>query len=198
MRFGAVDPPRRHRRWRAVLARVAALLLTLLLGCLLGAWLFHDVQPRALWIRTPQGRGLPHLSRKDVLGLLASAGIQHAPGAIPWIAARDARCLVVRLPQPGLLRHYVAFPQRDILDIADLARPENAADAADCIRLLGEIIRDQGYPDYRVYTNGPDQQDVRYLHFHLIALPHVTDHGISEAFRPGYPLPRPASTPAPE
>jgi diadenosine tetraphosphate (Ap4A) HIT family hydrolase len=181
---------------RAWLARLSALLLALLLGCALGAWLFHDVQPRALWVRAPQGRALPHLSRKDLLGLLASAGIQHAPGMIPWVVARDARCLAVQLPQPGLLRHYVAFPKQDILDIADLSRPTNAGDAADCIRLLGEIIRDEGYRDYRVYTNGPDQQDVRYLHFHLIALPHVTDHSISETFRPGYPLPQPTSEPA--
>ena len=183
---------------RTWLGRLSGLLMALLLGCAVGAWLFHDVQPRTMWVRVPQGRGLPHISLKDLLGLLASAGVQHAPGTIPWVVARDARCLVVQLPQPGLLRHYVAFPQHDILDLADLSQSENATDAADCIRLLGEIIRDQGYRDYRVYTNGPDQQDVRYLHFHLIALPHVTDHGISEAFRPGYPLPRPASTPAPE
>lgn len=179
--------PRRRRR---VVYFALGWLLALAIGIGLGAWWFHAVQPRPLLVRKPGDAGSLHLSRKDLLGLLASAGIQTAPGALPLVAAHDGQCIVIRIPTFGLLHHFVAFPRRDILDIADLSRPGNAAAASDCLKLLGGIIRYEGYRDYRVYTNGPDQQDVRYLHFHLIALPHVTDGGISERFRSGYPLPK--------
>ena len=178
---------KRWRRWR----QAASWLLALLIGIGLGGWWFHAVLPRPLLVREPGQSGLPRLSGKDLLGLLASAGIQTFPSAVPLVVARDRQCMVVRLPSlGGNLRHYVAFPSRDIVDIADLDRPGDAQAAADCLGLLGGIIRYEGYRDYRIYTNGPDQQDVRYLHFHLIALPHVTNGGISERFQPGYPLPQ--------
>lgn len=159
-----------------------------------GAWLFHDVQGRPLLVPGGAGQRLPAISRKDLLGLLASAGIQTAPDLLPLVAATNKLCIAIRLPVLGLPIHYVAFPRRDILDIQDLARPGNGEAAAACLELLAGIIRDQGYRDYRVYTNGPDQQDVRYLHFHLVAFPHVTDGGLSARFQPGYPLPRPEDT----
>lgn len=191
---GELEAARGQRAGRK--ARLALMatswLAAMVLGIGLGAWWFHDVRPRQLLVRQSGQPGLPHLSSQALLGLLASAGIQTAPGLVPLVAARDSQCIAVRLPGSGMLRHFVAFPRRDLLDIADLSRPADAAAAADCLKLLAQIIRDEGYRDYRIYTNGPDQQDVRYLHFHLVALPHVTDDSISARFRPGYPLPRQA------
>ena len=177
--------------FRALLLRLGGWILALMLGVVLGAWLFHDVQSRPVLEPARSGSPVPRVSRKDLLGLLASAGIQHTPGLIPLVVDQDSHCMVVKIPTFGELRHFVAFPRQDIADIADLSRPGAAADAADCLRLLGGLIRYEGYRNYRVYTNGPDQQDVRFLHFHLLALPQATDGVIGERFIPGYPLPKP-------
>lgn len=182
-------PSARVRASRAGFLTVCLCMFALGIG--FGAWLFHDVQWRPLLVPGGAGRQLPTISRKDLLGLLASAGIQTAPDMLPLVAATNKLCIAIRLPGSGLPIHYVAFPRRDILDIQDLARPGNGEAASGCLELLAGIIRDQGYRDYRVYTNGPDQQDVRYLHFHLVAFPHVTNGGLSARFRPGYPLPSP-------
>lgn len=186
-------PTSRHWFWptATLLRRLGGWLLAMVLGIVLGAWLFHGVQPRPVLEPARPGSAVPRFSRKELLGLLASAGIQHTPGLIPLVVEQDSRCMVVRIPTFGELRHFVAFPRQDIADIADLARPGAAADAVDCVRLLGSLIRYEGYRDYRVYTNGPDQQDMRFLHFHLLALPHATDGVIGERFIPGYPLPKP-------
>ncbi len=186
-------PTTRHsfRPSPTLLRRLGGWLLAMVLGVMLGAWLFHGVQSRPVLESARPGSPVPHFSRKELLGLLASAGIQHTPGLIPLVVEQDSRCMVVRIPTFGEVRHFVAFPRQDIADIADLARPGAAADAVDCVRLLGRLIRYEGYRDYRIYTNGPDQQDVRFLHFHLLALPHATDGVIGERFIPGYPLPKP-------
>ena len=188
----APAPRPRFRTSRAGL--LVACLLLFALGVGVGGWLFHDVQWRPLLVPGGAGQRPPAISRKDLLGLLASAGIQAAPDMLPLVVATNKLCIAIRLPGLGLPIHYVAFPRRDILDIQDLARPGNGEAAAACLELLAGIIRDQGYRDYRVYTNGPDQQDVRYLHFHLVAFPHVTNGGLSARFRAGYPLPRPEDT----
>jgi diadenosine tetraphosphate (Ap4A) HIT family hydrolase len=61
----------------------------------------------------------------------------------------------------------VFFPKRDIRDITDLTADDGAY-VMDCFALIRSIVHDQDLSDYRVYTNGPGQQEISYLHFHLV------------------------------
>jgi diadenosine tetraphosphate (Ap4A) HIT family hydrolase len=62
----------------------------------------------------------------------------------------------------------VFFPKRDIRDIADLT-PDDTPYVMDCFAIIRSIVNDESLSDYRVYTNGPGEQDISYLHFHLVA-----------------------------
>jgi len=103
----------------------------------------------------------------DVAGLLASAGIVNVPKLVPAIERESDKCLAVPYPASGRKLHLVFFPKRDIRDIADLSAGDLPY-VQDCLTLIGQVIRERELWDYRVYTNGPGEQEVSYLHFHLI------------------------------
>ena len=37
-----------------------------------------------------------------------------------------------------------------------------------CLAMLGKLVREHRLTSYRVYSNGPAEQDIAYLHFHLV------------------------------
>lgn len=146
---------------RQLLSIVAALLL----GILIGGYLFSKSLPRAFL--TVEHCGRHCYKPKELLGLMASAGIQRTPGLMPEVVMESDECIAIRHPFPRARVHYVLFPKRDIKDIAALTEQDEPY-VMGCLAMVRELVARAGTQQYRVMTNGPGYQDVGYLHFHII------------------------------
>jgi hypothetical protein len=142
-----------------------ALAIAFLVGLSIGARAFMNTQPRA-WLNITSCGGRCYRPN-DLAGLIASAAIVNAPGFVPRVLRESDKCLAVPYPRGGRNLHLVFFPKRDIRDIADLTADDEPY-VMDCFALIRTIVNEQNLSDYRVYTNGPGEQDISYLHFHLI------------------------------
>jgi hypothetical protein len=141
------------------------LVLVFLAGLSIGARAFMNTQPRA-WLNVASCAGRCYRAN-DIAGLLVSAGIVNAPGWVPQVVRESDKCLAVPYPRKGRHLHLVFFPKRDIRDITDLT-PDDQPYVMDCFAIMRAVVSEQNLSDYRVYTNGPGEQDISVLHFHLI------------------------------
>jgi diadenosine tetraphosphate (Ap4A) HIT family hydrolase len=148
------------RRWAVV-----GWLLAFVAGIAVGGWLFADTQPR-FPLRIEGGIGPPRLS--DLLGVVGSAVVQRAPWMIPGLLFETEHSIVMRYPSARARFHVVIVPRRDIRDAGSLAAGDQPY-LLDAYAIIGRLVRDYRLRDYQVLTRGPDDQFVRYLHFHLIA-----------------------------
>jgi hypothetical protein len=159
--------PNSDRSARYPRIRLALLLVvTFLVGLSIGARAFMNTQPRS-WLNIASCASRCYRP-SDLAGLLASAGIVNAPGWVPRVVRESDKCLAVPYPRAGHNLHLVFFPKRDIRNIADLTADDEPF-VMDCFAVIRSIINEQNLSDYRVYTNGPGEQDISVLHFHLVA-----------------------------
>ncbi len=135
-------------------------------GILVGGYLFSESQPRSFLALRECGGSCYRL--EDVLGLLASVGIQRTPELIPRVTKETDRCIAVAYPFDRSRYHMVIFPKKDIRNIADITEADQPY-LMDCFEVIRALVVENGLRDYRVYTNGPGEQEVTYLHFHLEA-----------------------------
>ena len=148
--------------WRRFYAFAAVFVI----GVFVGAWGVRDVQPRSL---LGFDRKSNPLSVSELAGLVGSAVVQHAPGLLP-VVMTTARSVVVRYPLHSPSRvHYVVIPRRDIYDPSTLARGDEAY-VLDAFAVMGELARREHLTSYKIIANGPREQSVRYLHFHLVSI----------------------------
>jgi len=143
--------------------RFLGILFVFLLGVAAGAWLFRDVQPRPILNFKPSRHAA---SYQELLGYFGSAAMQRFPGAVPFAAVESDKSVAIRYPGGP---HWVIVPKRDIKDVGTLAKGDEPY-LIDTFAMIGKIARDAHLKNYRVYTNGPNEQTVRYLHFHLVAV----------------------------
>ena len=136
----------------------------LLLGIVLGGYLFADTQPRS-FLAALRCEGNCWRAQ-DLAGLVASVVVQRAPGLLPLVVAETDRTIAIKLPTAGT--HYVVIPKRDIRDVGELARSDEPY-LADAYAVIGRLLREDGLKNYTVLTNGPARQDVSYLHFHIVS-----------------------------
>ncbi len=137
-------------------------LLSMGMGIMIGAYLFSKSQPRSfLSINHCQDC----LSQADLLGLIASVGIQRFPGLIPSVAFETDKTVAIKLPSDNL--HYIIIPKKDIKNIGEVSEGSGEY-LLDAFFAARRIIEEEKLSRYRFYTNGPGLQDVTYLHFHLI------------------------------
>jgi hypothetical protein len=141
------------------------LLLSMCLGIMIGAYLFSQSQPRSI---LSVYRCQNCLGHADLLGLIASAGIQKLPGLIPSVVFETDKTIVIKPAFSAERIHYVILPKKDIKDIGDIS-PADAQYLIDTFLVARRIIEEEKLSKYRFYTNGPGFQDVTYLHFHLVA-----------------------------
>jgi hypothetical protein len=135
-------------------------LVAFIVGLVLGAWLFRDVQPRhPIAARRPNSPA----SYEEVLGYFGSAAMQRAPGVIPGVVMETDKSIALRMSA----RHFVLVPKRDIRDIGTLAQGDEPY-VMDALAMIGRLARQEKIAHYQVKTNGPLEQTVRYLHFHLV------------------------------
>jgi hypothetical protein len=142
----------------------AALWLTL--GLLLGGYLFTGVQPRSVFALPQCGSSCYHPN--DLAGLLASIGVQRTPALLPGVVKESERCITIRHPFPESRMHFVSFPKRDMKDIASLTQ-EDGPYVLECLAHIQALVAENNLSSYRVLTNGPGRQGVRYLHLHLVS-----------------------------
>ena len=142
-----------------------AIIVSLLLGIVLGGYLFSQSQPRSFLSLTH----CTHcFSPSDLAGLLASVVIQKLPGLMPSVVVETDRTIAIKHPFPTVRVHYVVIPKKDIKNIGVISDADMAY-LSDAFSVMKEIINNEKLSNYWVYTNGPELQKVAYLHFHLVS-----------------------------
>ncbi|HEY0080183.1 MAG TPA: HIT domain-containing protein [Pyrinomonadaceae bacterium] len=150
------------RKTKAYVASIIALVV----GIVLGGYLFSDTQPRSFLALHRCGGTC--MQPKDLAGLMASIGIQKFPALIPSVVLETEKTIVVEHPAPEARLHYLIFPKKDIRNIAEVSTADEEY-LLDVVRVAGELARGKNLTRYRLITNGTGFQGVTYLHFHLIA-----------------------------
>ena len=143
--------------------RFLGILFVFLLGFAAGAWTFRDVQSRPVLDLKPSRHAA---SYQELLGYLGSAAMQRFPGAVPFVVKESDKSIAIRYPGGP---HWVIVPKRDIKDVGALSKGDEPY-LIDTFAMIGTIAREAGLENYRVTTNGPREQTVRYLHFHLVEM----------------------------
>ncbi|MFN2514985.1 MAG: HIT domain-containing protein [Pyrinomonadaceae bacterium] len=146
--------------------RIPLLMLgTLLLGIILGGYLFSDTRPRS-FMALNDCKGTC-LQASDLLGLMTSVGVQRFSALAPSVVRETDKTIVIKHPTPQARIHYLVIPKKDTKNVGELSEPDREY-LVDLFSVVGEIVRQENLVDYRVVTNGPGYQGVAYLHFHLI------------------------------
>lgn len=141
-------------------------LLCLILGIILGGYIFADSKPRSfLAINDCQNRCL---NKNELAGLLVSAGIQKTPFLVPSVVIETDKTIVIDSPDTENRIHYIAIPKHDIRDASDLTSGEKEY-LTDIYAVFGKLIRENKLVNYKIITNGRGYQSKTYLHFHFLA-----------------------------
>ena len=149
------------------MSKVKIFLLTLFSTCtgvLIGGYLFSKSQPRSF---LALNRCQNCLSFEDLLGLMASIGIQRFPKFVPSVVFETDKTVVIKHPLPLSRIHYVIVPKKDIKNIGEISEADSPY-LVDVFSVARSIIEKEALLNYRLSSNGPGFQDVTYLHFHLV------------------------------
>lgn len=151
------------------LLKIFGCCLLFLAGFGLGGYAFVQTQARPVPL---PGRDcasvLDCATDVDLMGLLVSSGLHMAPGFMPKLVARSQHCVGIVSPRPEAPIDLVFFPLKDIRNILEVAPGDEPA-LMDCFALMHQVAQRRGLKDWQVLSNGPGQQTIAYLHFHLFA-----------------------------
>ena len=136
-------------------------------GFICGAASFVRTQARPLPVIQHCESTEDCLTNPEVLGLITSAGLHLAPGAMPDVVARSPECVGIRSPKPEGHIDLVFFPTRDVRNLLEIT-PDDEKYVVGCIALMRQVVAERSISDWRIVTNGPGVQEIDYLHFHLI------------------------------
>jgi histidine triad (HIT) family protein len=142
------------------------MLAALVIGVMLGGYLFADTRPRSfLALNKCEGTCF---QANELLGLLTSVGIQRFPALVPSVVKETDKTIVIEHPSPQARIHYLVIPKRDVKNIGELSDADSEY-LIDVFKVVREIVEEKNLRDYRLATNGPGYQGLTYLHFHLTA-----------------------------
>lgn len=145
---------------------IVLMLVTLVLGVILGGYVFSDTRPRSfLALNKCEGTCF---QASELLGLLTSVGVQKFSALAPSVIKETDKTIVIEHPSPQARIHYLVIPKRDIKNIGELSDADGEY-LIDAFKVAREIVKEKNLTDYRLTTNGPGYQGVTYLHFHLTA-----------------------------
>jgi hypothetical protein len=151
---------------RGRVRRLILLPLVFVAGFACGGFSFVDTQARPL---PPLNVCQVHcLANPQLLGLLTSAGLHLAPGLMPDLVAKSDDCVAMSSPQPEANVDLVFFPLHDARNLLE-AGPEDMPYLLGCFSLMRRVAAERHLIGWRVLSNGPEQQRIAYLHFHLLA-----------------------------
>ncbi len=137
--------------------------IAFLAGLIVGGLLFLDSKPRSLFNSRGTGN---RLAPNEVAGLIASVVVQKMPRLIPGVICETDKTIVFRHPRPKHRIHYMFVPKKDIKNIGELTE-EDGEYIMDLFSTIVAVVNELEIKRYRLWTNGPEKQDVTYLHFHL-------------------------------
>jgi hypothetical protein len=147
--------------------KILGCFLLFLAGFGLGGYAFVDTRARPLPL---PGRDcnsvLDCATDVDLMGLMVSSGLHLAPGFMPHLVGRNQHCVGIVSPRPEAPIDLVFFPLKDIRNILEVA-PGDEAVLMDCFALMRQVAQERHLKDWQVLSNGPGQQTIGYLHFHL-------------------------------
>jgi histidine triad (HIT) family protein len=142
-------------------------LFGVIIGVIVGGYLFADTQPRSvLAVNRCNGTCL---HANELLGLLASVGVQKLPSLVPSVVKETDKTVVIEHPSPQAKSHYLIIPKRDIKNVGEISEGDREY-LLDVFRVVRDLVNEKRLVNYRLTTNGPGYQGVTYLHFHLTAL----------------------------
>jgi histidine triad (HIT) family protein len=145
---------------------ILLMLAALVIGVMLGGYLFADTRPRSfLALNKCEGTCF---QANELLGLLTSVGIQRFPALVPSVVKETDKTIVIEHPSPQARIHYLVIPKRDVKNIGELSDADNEY-LIDGFKVVREIVKEKNLTEYRLTTNGPGFQGITYLHFHLTA-----------------------------
>jgi diadenosine tetraphosphate (Ap4A) HIT family hydrolase len=148
------------------LKQFAVALAVFATGVVCGGYLFAQTVPRSfLAFESCKDRCF---KRAEIAGLVTSAAILRAPFIIPGVVLESDTCLAIRNPRPEARIHYILFPKHDIRSVTTLTSDDSTY-VFGCFALASELASRDNLKGYRLYTNGLKQQEIAYLHFHLIS-----------------------------
>jgi hypothetical protein len=148
---------------KAKVAFVGSFLFIVILTFWFGLYLGMKTQPRSLIALNKCQKNC--LNVEEVAGLVGSVGIS-LNGQKPFVFKENDNCFSIKMPRSIAKLHYVIIPKTDIKDLGDLKDTDSKV-VQDCINIAIEHIQQERLENYYFRTNGPERQDVRYLHFHL-------------------------------
>ncbi len=145
---------------------ILLMLAALMIGVMLGGYLFADTRPRSFLALNKCERTC--FNANELLGLLTSVGIQRFPALVPSVIKETDKTIVIEHPSPQARIHYLVIPKRDVKNIGELSDADKEY-LIDAFKVVREIVTEKNLTDYRVVTNGPGYQGLTYMHFHLTA-----------------------------
>ncbi|MEI6729002.1 MAG: HIT domain-containing protein [bacterium] len=151
---------------RLKVALIGCFLLVVLLTFWLGLYIGMKTQPRSLISLNKCQKNC--LNIEEAAGLVGSVGIS-LNGQKPFVLKENDSCFSIKMPFSKAKYHYVIIPKKDIKDLGDLAK-EDSNIIQGCVDIAIEHIQQEKLENYYFKTNGPQLQDVRYLHFHLTTI----------------------------
>ncbi|TSC57417.1 MAG: HIT-like protein [Candidatus Peregrinibacteria bacterium Greene0416_19] len=157
-----------------IFRRIVRFLSVFVAGTVAGGLLFGGLRSRPFL--TVERCGTSCLDEKELRGLIGSVITRLAPGLLPEVLLETDRTVAIRHHYPKSPVHYVIIPKKDIKDVGDLAAGDEPY-LADAYAVMQSLIEHDQLINYRIHTNGPGYQDVRYLHFHLRADRSAVDTG---------------------
>ncbi|MCP4126821.1 MAG: HIT domain-containing protein [Gammaproteobacteria bacterium] len=137
--------------------------IAFLAGLIVGGLLFLDSKPRSLLNSRGTGN---RLAPNEVAGLIASVVVQKMPRLIPGVIFETDKTIVFKHPRPKHRVHYMFVPKKDIKNIGELTDGDGEY-IMDLFSTIVTVVNRFEIKNYRLWTNGPEKQDVTYLHFHL-------------------------------
>jgi hypothetical protein len=135
-------------------------------GVMIGGYLFSKSLPRSFLATGDCGDHC--FSKREIAGLITSIAILRAPFMLPNVVLESDKCIAIRYPGSQPKTHYVLFPKHDVKNIAELTA-EDVPYVFGCLSMVHELVSQDKMKSYSLQTNGPAQQKIAYLHFHLEA-----------------------------
>jgi len=135
------------------------------LGVALGGWFFAGTKWRPFLVPAGAGKGI---DADEMRGLLGSIAVRRVPQSLPDVVMTTKYSIAFVSPWPEAKTHFVIVPRRDIKDLGDLRKGDEAY-VVDAVAVAGRLARTYGLRRWQFFTRGPDEQTVRYLHFHLVS-----------------------------
>lgn len=148
------------------LNQFSAAIVLFITGVIFGGYIFSKSEPRFFLAFTSCQKRC--YKPNEIAGLIASSAIERIPFIIPDVVLESDTCIAIRNPKPEARIHYVLFPKHDTRNITTLTL-EDSPYVMGCFALAHELVARDHLLSYRLYTNGPANQEIAYLHFHLIS-----------------------------